>query len=59
MSRPPTELAARLLRAKAGEMEEALLRVEPGGWSELDWLRADVALLAGLLADHLEREVEQ
>jgi hypothetical protein len=46
------ERAVRLLRAKAGELEAQVLshtRIDPL------WLAADLALIAGLLADHMER----
>lgn len=47
------ELAVRLLRAKASDLEAHLAtaqRPEP-----IDWLAADVALIATLVADHIER----
>jgi hypothetical protein len=52
----PPERAARLLRAKANEMEAwAKPRLGGPGTTDFDWLVADVALIAGLLADHIER----
>jgi len=45
------ERAARLLRAKAHELENTVLRY---GLSEINELRADIALVAHILADHLE-----
>ena len=48
--------AVRLLRAKAGELEAMVLqhaRTLPP--SQINDLRADLALIAGLLADHIER----
>lgn len=53
--KPTPELTARVARAKAGELQDRLLQVAPGDWGEMDWLRADLALLFDLLADHLER----
>lgn len=51
------ERAVRLLRAKAAELEADVLahstRRHP--MTGITYLTADVALIAGLLADHLER----
>jgi len=46
------ERAVRLLRAKAGELERHVL-----DHTRIDtlWLAADLALIAGLVADHIER----
>lgn len=46
------ERAVRLLRAKVGELEAAVLSN-----TRIDslWLAADLALIAGILADHIER----
>jgi hypothetical protein len=46
------ERAVRLLRAKAGEYEAVVADSHGIG---LDWIRADLALIAALLADHIER----
>ena len=46
------ERAARLLRAKAAELEDG---VKQGFTIREDYLAADIALVAGLLADHIER----
>ena len=43
----------RLLRAKVGELE-AKVRAEADASYETTWLAADIALIAGLLADHIE-----
>ena len=49
----PPDLAIRLLRAKAAEMEHRVSDVDnPDG---VDYLTADVALIATLLADHMDR----
>jgi len=52
---PPEQLsperAIRLLRAKAGELEAQVHRY---GLTEVNELRADIALVATLLADHME-----
>ena len=50
--------AVRLLRAKAGELETEFREVANAPQSlliaDLNALRADIALIAGLLADHIE-----
>jgi len=51
--RPDPEHAVRILRAKAGELKAV---VASGVGLGLDWIRADLALIAALLADHIERE---
>lgn len=51
----PARSAARLLRAKAADLEARCLDLDAEHWSEVDYLRADVALVAGLLAALLER----
>lgn len=54
----PAHMAVRLLRAKAGELESAVLgAVERHGepLRPIEALQADVALIAALLADHIER----
>jgi hypothetical protein len=49
------ERAVRLLRAKAGEMEHWVLRNADNDTPIQVWqLTADVALIAQLLADHME-----
>jgi hypothetical protein len=52
------ERAVRLLRAKVGELEAKVLAHGyagiAGGMSAADELRADIALIAQLLADHIE-----
>ena len=50
----PSEVAVRVLRAKAAQLESALLAAgdDPMG---TDYLAADVGLIAALLADHIER----
>lgn len=53
MSNVPPEIAVRILRAKVGELEARVLRGEPD-----EWLAADMALLADLLADVIERVME-
>lgn len=46
--------AVRLLRTKAAELTTWVgPRLGGPGTTELDWLVADVALIAGLLADHI------
>lgn len=46
--------AARLLRAKAADLEAWVTpRLGGPGTTDLDWVVADVALIARLLADHL------
>lgn len=55
MDRIEPATAARLLRAKAHELEARCLNTPGEDWTELDFLRADVGLLAGLLADLTER----
>jgi hypothetical protein len=51
--------AIRLLRAKAGELEAEFLEVESAPQSlliaDVNALRASIALVATLLADHIER----
>lgn len=48
--------AVRLLRAKAAELERWVApRLASPGTTDLDWLVADVALIAALLADEIER----
>ena len=53
------ERAVRLLRAKAGELENmagVMLRSdEVSEMRTIGGLAADIALIAGLLADHIER----
>ena len=55
--------SARLLRAKAADLEELVLGDEERGINEhrardrVMQLTADVALIAGLLADHIDRHV--
>jgi len=47
--------AARILRAKAGELENYVKpRLSSPGTSDLDWLIADVALIASILAEFIE-----
>jgi hypothetical protein len=46
--------AARLLRAKEGEHESYLQWLPTEEWGEVDYLRADIALLAGMLAGIME-----
>ena len=59
-----SERAVRLLRAKAGELENRVLQIEQIrstteaayiAVTEFKYLAADIALVAGLLADHIER----
>jgi hypothetical protein len=49
----PAQLAVRVLRAKVGELQAHVLGADPG--DQLAWLAADVALVAGLLAELVER----
>lgn len=51
------ELATRVLRAKAAELERSVLDEvnTHGGLRPVTALAADIALVAGLLADHIER----
>jgi hypothetical protein len=50
------ERAVRLLRAKGGELESWVLHNADGGSLAQVWgLTADLALVAQLLADHIER----
>lgn len=53
----PPGRAARLLRAKAGELESTVLDLARlhGGVDDNTALMADVALIATLLADEIER----
>jgi hypothetical protein len=45
------ERAVRLLRAKGAELENLMPTIDAG---EIRWLAADIALIAQLLADHIE-----
>jgi hypothetical protein len=49
------ERAVRLLRAKAGEMEHWVLHNANKGHPEIWQLTADIALIASILADHIEQ----
>lgn len=52
------ERAVRLLRARASDLEDRLrgaVEMEVDGLSDLDELAAHVALIARLLADHIDR----
>ena len=53
------ERAVRLLRAKAAELEDLsatlMVSMEDSVKRSLAYLSADIALVAGLLADHMER----
>lgn len=54
------ERAVRLLRAKAGEMENKVLHLTPLAFNdsyagELRDIIADIALVMGLLADHIDK----
>lgn len=49
------ERTVRLLRAKAADLENYVKPRLRGNATELDWLIADVSLIATLLADHIER----
>ena len=49
----PAETAVRVLRAKAAQLESGLLHNERP--ENADYLAADVGLIAGFLADHIER----
>ena len=51
------ERAVRLLRAKAGELEAQVLEKTKRNYtlSREDFLVADIALIATLLADHIEQ----
>lgn len=57
IERQPTPVqAVRLLRAKAGELENRVTAVDnPEHLTETDWLGADLAFVATLLAQHIER----
>jgi len=45
-----------VLRAKASHMEKWVRpRLGGPGTTDMDWFMADVALIAALLADHIER----
>ena len=55
------ERAVRLLRAKAAELESSVRDAgyqEDGLEARVTWLAADIALVAQLLADHIERTEE-
>jgi len=51
-------MAVRILRAKAAELEAYVLDASAlhGGMRPIDEAKADIALLATLLADAIERE---
>jgi len=49
------ERAVRLLRAKAAELEADVRHERNGVHSDVLNLMADLALIAGLLADHIEQ----
>jgi len=51
---PTPERTVRLLRAKAAELEARALDSGTELADPLDYLTADLALIAGLLADHIE-----
>lgn len=51
----PPERAVRLLRAKAAELEETVKHRDPHHPNEMVYLAADIALVATLLADQIER----
>jgi hypothetical protein len=61
--RPSPDRAVRLLRAKAAELENKALHLlgvpeqtdDPGYATSFGLIAADLALIAGLLADHMER----
>ena len=63
MTKLDPERAVRLLRAQADELESAVLAQGPGEapprndepLTETQQLQADIALIASLLADHIER----
>lgn len=57
MTAAQPERAVRLLRAKAGELEQRVLQEAKlhGGLRPVTELAADIALIAQLLADHIER----
>ena len=51
--RLPPEVAVRVLRAKASELEHQVkLHADRG--DDRYWMLADIALIASLLADHIE-----
>lgn len=50
----PAQVAIRVLRAKVGELEARVL-AEADAPQPTTWLAADVALVAGLLAELTER----
>jgi hypothetical protein len=51
------ERAVRLLRAKTGELENYVKQEMEGLRPDTAWLAADIALIATLLADHIERSL--
>ena len=54
MGEMPAGVAVRVLRAKAAQLEAPLLEMGDEAMGT-DYLAADVGLIAGLLADHIER----
>jgi hypothetical protein len=53
------ERAVRLLRAKAAELEHRVKLAVGDGLTDNVYLIADIALVASLLADHIERSFRE
>lgn len=59
MTREDAQRLARVVRAKAAELEERFIAADAGGKVDLAYLVADVALIASVLADLLDEEAER
>ena len=60
MSELPPRVAVRLLRAKCADLETQAKRYLTAGRDpSYGYLAADIALLAELLADHIERSLDE
>jgi hypothetical protein len=59
MSQEDARRHARLMHAKAAELEQRFVNAEEGEEVDIAYLVADVALLASVLADLLDRETER
>lgn len=59
MTRENAQRLARVVRAKAAELENRFLAAEAGDKVDLAYLVADVALIASVLADLLDEETQR